>query len=276
MTVTCEIDAVPPMVTFHWRFNSSGDVVDIAESHIASQGLKSSLSYVARTELDYGTLQCWGSNPLGKQKSPCRFRVIPAERPDPPKHCSLLNDSTDSLIIRCQPGYSGGLTQMFIAEVYDADSEQLLLNITDAATPYFQLVGLEAGTSFVVNVYAINSKGASKKRVLEGYTDRDFTDKRIAQVRHHPMKNVPKEIPYAQLLGIGVGVLGSLVLFIVVSVLLLRWKKEKRQTKPPKNSFQTSLSDCRDDNPDIIPSSGKFFTALPTNLSEASIIEDLA
>ncbi|XP_047737504.1 uncharacterized protein LOC108666189 [Hyalella azteca] len=256
VTVTCEISAVPAVVTFHWRFNSSGDVVDIAESHIVSQGLKSSLSYVARTELDYGTLQCWGSNPLGRQKEPCRFRVIPAERPDPPKQCSLLNDSADSLIIRCQPGYSGGLSQMFIAEVYDADTKQLLLNITDAATPYFQLVGLEAGTSFSVNVYAINAKGASKKRVIEGYTDRDFTDKRIAQVRHHPMKNVPNEIPYAQLLGIGVGVLGSLVLFTVVAVLLLRWKKEKRQSKQlHKSSFQTSLSDCKDDNPDIIPSS---------------------
>jgi len=92
------------------------------------------------------------------------------------------------------------------------ETEHLLLNITDNANPYFQLVGLEAGTSFVVNVYAMNAKGVSKKRVLEGYTDRDFTERRIAQVRHPPMSQVPKEIPFAQLLS-RFGISESLVLF---------------------------------------------------------------
>ena len=256
VTVACHIAAVPPIVTFNWRFNSSGDVVDIAENHIASQGLKSSLSYVARTELDYGTLQCWGTNPLGRQKEPCKFRVIPAERPDPPKNCNLLNDSTDSLTIKCNSGYNGGLRQMFIAEVYDVETEHLLLNITEAATPFFQLVGLEAGTSFVVNVYAANSKGPSKKRIIEGNSDRDFTEKRIAQVRHPPMTKSRYEIPFPQLLGIGLGLLGSLVLFVVVAVLLLRLNKERRQAKTQKNPLQASLSDCREENPDVIPGTG--------------------
>lgn len=146
---------------------------------------------------------------------------------------------------------------MFVAEVYDVETKHLLLNITDAATPFFQLVGLEAGTSFVVNVYAVNSKGPSKKRVIEGYSDKDFTERRIAQVRHPPMAKIPYEIPFAQLLGIGLGLLGSLVLFIVVSVLLLRLKREKRRSKIQKNSLQASLSDCRDENPDVIPNSGE-------------------
>lgn len=30
------------------------------------------------TELDYGTLLCWGRNELGMQKAPCVFHVIPA------------------------------------------------------------------------------------------------------------------------------------------------------------------------------------------------------
>ena len=257
VTVSCQVDAVPPIVTFNWRFNSSGDVVEIADTHIASQGLRSSLSYVARTELDYGTLHCWGTNPLGRQRVPCKFRVVPAERPDPPKDCHLMNDTNDSLTIKCTPGYNGGLNQTFVAEVYDADTQHLLLNITDNVNPYFQLVGLEAGTSFVVKVYAINLKGASKKRMLEGYTDRDFTERRIAQVRHPPMSQMSQEIPFAQLLGIGLGVLGSLVLFVVVIVLLHRINNERRRHNVQKNSLQTSLSDCKDENPDVIPNSGK-------------------
>lgn len=145
---------------------------------------------------------------------------------------------------------------MFIAEVYDVETEHLLLNITEAATPFFQLVGLEAGTSFVVNVYAANSKGPSKKRIIEGNSDRDFTEKRIAQVRHPPMTKSRYEIPFPQLLGIGLGLLGSLVLFVVVAVLLLRLNKERRQAKTQKNPLQASLSDCREENPDVIPGTG--------------------
>ena len=30
------------------------------------------------TELDYGSLLCWGINELGKQEEPCVFAILPA------------------------------------------------------------------------------------------------------------------------------------------------------------------------------------------------------
>ena len=89
--MTCNLDAFPSNVSFRWRFNNSGEMVDISPDHIKTKELQSSLSYVARTDLDYGTLLCWGSNSLGTQKDPCLYRVIPAELPKPPVNCSVLN-----------------------------------------------------------------------------------------------------------------------------------------------------------------------------------------
>ncbi|KAA0203218.1 hypothetical protein HAZT_HAZT009019 [Hyalella azteca] len=34
ITVSCRLDASPPVVAFSWRFNSSGDVVDLMVSRL--------------------------------------------------------------------------------------------------------------------------------------------------------------------------------------------------------------------------------------------------
>lgn len=259
VTVTCKLDAVPPIVSFGWRFNNSGDVVDIAESHVSTKGLESSLSYIARTELDYGTLLCWGTNELGKQKKPCIFKVVPAGPPDMPVNCSLVNASSSSLHVLCFPDYDGGLGQSFVAEVYHSKSEQLRLNVTESISPNFHLTGLEPGTDFKIVVYALNSKGPSKKKVIRAETLKDTAERRTAQVRPPP----EEDIPITPLLAVGVGVAGSLLLVILVAVVILRLNKEKKRPRPKPANLQlnTPLNDPSkepdDTNPDVIPSSGK-------------------
>ena len=41
-------------------------------------GTVSIASYRPKTEMDYGTLLCWGDNELGRQSVPCVFHIIPA------------------------------------------------------------------------------------------------------------------------------------------------------------------------------------------------------
>nr|XP_045597283.1 nephrin-like [Procambarus clarkii] len=256
VSVTCRLDAVPPVVHFFWRFNSSGDVVDIAENHVATQGLQSSLSYVARTELDYGTLLCWGSNALGRQRKPCAYKVIAAGKPNPPENCNLTNQTTETLKVHCVPGYDGGLLQKFIIEAYEADSNRLLLNITENSAPDFTLRGLEPGTSYVVHVYAANERGPSEKKILTGYTIKDMAERRTAQVRPPPEELVP----ITPILAVVVGVVGSLVLVAVVAVVVVSLKKKRRpRSKNVTLPIQTSLTDTRDlddKNPDLIPANG--------------------
>ena len=260
VTVTCRLDAVPPVVTFSWRFNSSGDVVDIAENHVATHGLQSSLSYVARTELDYGTLLCWGANALGHQKKPCVYRVVPAGPPDAPDNCTLVNNTSETLHVKCLGGYNGGLDQTFVAEVYDAETRNLKLNVSEILAPDFQLTGLAPGKNFIIYLYASNIKGPSERKHIQAYTLTDVAERRTAQVRPPPEEG----FPLTPILAVLVGVAGCLVLVAIVAVIVVRLKKERRRPRP-KNvpmPLQTSIADSRDldeNNPDVIPNNGKYY-----------------
>lgn len=48
------------------------------QEHVLVEGSRSTVSYTANTELDYGTLLCWGINSVGQQRKPCVFHVFPA------------------------------------------------------------------------------------------------------------------------------------------------------------------------------------------------------
>lgn len=74
----CEVDANPPFVTFHWTFNNSGDLTVVAASQYTSIGTISQLNYTPVSDMDYGTLSCWGSNTVGNQRNPCVYQVVAA------------------------------------------------------------------------------------------------------------------------------------------------------------------------------------------------------
>ena len=209
--IDCHLTAQPAVQQFYWRFNNSNDVIDVDERHsqsgkhlssdgklissdgklISSDGNAlrsplhehvSTLKYFVRTDLDYGTLSCWGKNRIGTQSHHCLFNIVPAEIPKSPENCSFSNSSNVSLTISCNPGYDGGLKQKFIAEIYDSDSMSLVLNLTESRKPTFELLDLEPDKSFIATVYAVNSEGVSEKKILRGNTDEDFAEKHIAQV----------------------------------------------------------------------------------------------
>ena len=78
VALKCEVDANPPVVTFQWTFNNSGDLTDVPPTRYTSHGTVSHLNYTPVSDMDYGTLSCWGSNAVGHQKSPCVFQVVAA------------------------------------------------------------------------------------------------------------------------------------------------------------------------------------------------------
>ena len=161
------MDADPPEVNFRWAFNNTSENI-VVENH-ASDGLSSIATYVPRSELDYGTLFCWGRNNVGSQTEPCVFSVIPAGPPDSVKNCSVTNVTEDSIKIECNEGYDGGLAQHFIMEVRDSSIQRLRSNVTNA-WPSFTAKALAAGSTYVSVIYAANSKGRSKGVVLTAST----------------------------------------------------------------------------------------------------------
>lgn len=57
---------------------SSGDAILLPRSLFTSQGSTSILQYSPKSELDFGVVACWASNPVGNQREPCLFHVVPA------------------------------------------------------------------------------------------------------------------------------------------------------------------------------------------------------
>ncbi|XP_033228472.1 neural cell adhesion molecule 2-like [Belonocnema kinseyi] len=182
VSLVCTVDSHPAPLTFHWTFNNSGELNERPEHN-------SILNYTPATDMDYGTIACWASNQVGRQRTPCLFQVIAAGRPYVLHNCTATEMSSPidleengsksgtGLMVRCLEGYDGGLPiQSYHLEVVTDDDDNdgpIILNKTVAASPngpLFEVAGLTTGKSYKLFLYAVNSKGRSEPTVLEPVT----------------------------------------------------------------------------------------------------------
>nr|XP_040569184.1 nephrin-like [Lepeophtheirus salmonis] len=184
--ISCKVDAHPQAESFSWSFNTSSGGMNLPRNSFTNKGSGSLLSYTPQTQMDYGTVLCWAENMVGMQLLPCIYHVIPASQPDPPRNCSVVNQTHDSLEVDCEAGFSSGLKQEFHMEVFRAKSRpehQLLINIT-AKTPKLVARGLPQGQALFLRVYASNAKGRSRSSTFDGYTLK-MADKHPVVDSHH-------------------------------------------------------------------------------------------
>lgn len=77
--VECHVDAKPATTGFRWAFNGSGELLNLTSGHRSiKEGSVSVLRYTPRNHLDFGTLLCWATNPLGVQSQPCVYHFYTA------------------------------------------------------------------------------------------------------------------------------------------------------------------------------------------------------
>jgi len=80
LDIACRVEADPPAHNFRWKFNNSGETLEVAPGRFSmekSSGV-SVLRYTPTSELDYGTLSCWADNLVGTQSRPCLFQLVAA------------------------------------------------------------------------------------------------------------------------------------------------------------------------------------------------------
>ncbi|KAM7350992.1 sidestep II transmembrane protein isoform 1-T2 [Cochliomyia hominivorax] len=167
--VACEIQADPPPRTFRWKFNNSGETLDVGSERFSVNGSRSILKYTPVTDQDYGTLSCWASNEVGTQNQPCLFQVVLAALPNAVSNCTIFNRTELSVDIQCIPGYDGGLPQIFVLEIYSTRTGITRFNVTNPEEPQFSLENLDSLTSLMtqennslkLRIYAFNQKGRS-------------------------------------------------------------------------------------------------------------------
>ncbi|XP_054168583.1 synaptogenesis protein syg-2-like [Oppia nitens] len=215
--VECEVDADPSDVEFHWAFNNSAnDNPDMIS--FVSEGKKSYATYIPRVDLDYGRLYCWAQNSAGKQREPCVFFVIEAGPPTPPDNCSLTNITAHEVTIECLPGYSGGLDQIFYLEVFSANPNRLLVNLSSTEYPFFIAKGLPAGYAFRLIVYSSNTKGKSKGVTITGNT----------LVAAHWQSDNTEDLEISPLLTVLMIVVGALIVLAIIIIMIMKIKSEEQ------------------------------------------------
>lgn len=267
--ILCELDANPQdNIHFTWKFNNTAEVIDIPAAHFTMDRSRSTATYTPMTELDYGTLLCWGRNDIGVQKAPCVFHVIPAGKPDSLQNCTILNQTVESLHVECTDGFDGGLPQEFVMEVYDAATQNLVTNVT-SRVPMFTVNGLESGLGFDISLYAANAKGHSNPVALHAFTSK-AAEKHTAAT--------PAILHITPILGVLIGVVTALVLVAVIIVVVMRLRGhgdddvkeredgsgnsgrrgtppgvDKASSMPLSKDTDESIDSMDEKNPDVIP-----------------------
>ena len=106
--------------------------------------------------------------------------ALRADKPDPLSNCSVSHQSSESLQIACSEGFSGGLPQNFLLEIFEATTAaaaaaaaatarptppEIKTNQT-SMKPVFIVRGLSADTAYLAHVTAVNAKGRSEPLVV--------------------------------------------------------------------------------------------------------------
>ncbi|XP_050705095.1 nephrin-like, partial [Eriocheir sinensis] len=170
VNVSCHVKASPPQVKYSWIFNNSLSSQRLPGEQVlsATEG-GSVVEFVAGSHQDYGTLQCWAQNSVGKMSRPCLYHVVPASRPERPTSCAVVNKTYDALVVTCAAGFDGGLRQSFFARVYEAVTGRGQVNMS-APQPRFTLEGLTPKLDYMIWVSARNALGHSPAVRLEAFT----------------------------------------------------------------------------------------------------------
>ncbi|KAF6215888.1 hypothetical protein GE061_000223 [Apolygus lucorum] len=257
LDIPCHVDADPPARSFRWKFNNSGETLDVGSERFSSNGTFSVLRYTPVADLDYGTLSCWAENNIAVQSVPCLFQVVAAGKPYPVRNCTVGNETASSVVVWCLPGSDGGLPQIFLLEIYVGGSSSPRVNFTATDSPYFYLTDLEAEIPIRLIVYSVNSKGRSSPVVLDDFTLKD------------PQKRTGEntEVGTPPLLGVAGGAAVTFLLVIVIFVAKVRMSSRSESTiaakkpPPPHISIKVAGKESDEKDPDIIPAKfGESFT----------------
>ncbi|KFM81264.1 hypothetical protein X975_10081, partial [Stegodyphus mimosarum] len=150
-------------------------------------------------------------------------------------------------MVRCQEGYDGGLQQSFMLETYDTEHVIMLNNMTNP-TPIFNVYDLTPGTSFVIAIYAFNSKGRSEPKILRAST--------LATPESLTQRDDPWQATFSPVLIVLICVVVVLVLVTITIVIVVksrnRTENEKDRQKHGNDKSTTPLRQDTDDRREIM------------------------
>lgn len=114
-----------------------------------------------------------------------------AGKPQSVHNCTVRNNTDGAVDVQCEPGYDGGLQQVFVLEVFaenldsQVDGEALYRNMTDRTSPRFSLGKVALGVLYTARMYAANAKGKSTAVTLPRFSF-PSSENQMGEYHHHP------------------------------------------------------------------------------------------
>ena len=218
-------------------------------------GSVSTVDYIPRTPLDYGSLLCWASNEVGVQSKPCVFHLSPARPPASVSLCSVSHEAMTSVRLRCESEDRGRETVTFLLEVWRTGGQEDVIRNLTSVTGDWSLDGLEPGQEYGLSVRTRNSAGVSPR-----YNTTFLTyESELAQSRVHIDSTEPGTgFVITPILGALIGV-GVALSFVTVTILIVVCCKVNRPGNRRGKDYMDKagvLSEGESEQltPDLIPS----------------------
>lgn len=252
----CSMDAeADGPIDFYWSLNTSNDHVDIPRSQYYSNERKSVLTFTPKTAMDFGTIVCASSNPVGRTEKPCVFHIHEEGKPKGLRNCSTINQTFESLSILCTKSRTNSENQRYILEVFNSNNNVMVVNIS-TNQPVFHVQGLSAGTEYYVDIYSINDNGVSEHTIFETFTLQP-AEKQLAATTTDLAKGNPMRL--LSIVAVLVTIVLLLIILAVIVIIVLRGRAVSAfqvfHGKMNANTTANSLKQKEDEHnsPDLIP-----------------------
>lgn len=160
--------------------------------------------------------------------------------PEPVHNCSVwhnVSSAAGEVVVSCEAGWSGGLTQKFTLEVREMKTTEgrphvgpVVASLESHTDPHFTVTGLAPGTEYQLAVGADNSQGAAPPTLLLHHTPIDVAEKRTSATAAESMGGISQAM-MAVVLAVVTGTVGSLIICSLVVVLVIRRRLRRGQER---------------------------------------------
>lgn len=155
-----------PTVTFKWK-KEGVDIVADAEKYEIEEKVTDNINYENILLIkdvvkeDYGVYECIVTNDKGEDRFAVNFDDT--TKPDPPDGLEFVNATHNSITLKWEPGFDGGLPQGFRVRYKPVSTSNgyIQVDVQPADSTVYTVRGLALGTEYELTVMAYNDLGGS-------------------------------------------------------------------------------------------------------------------
>ncbi|CAG9783702.1 unnamed protein product [Diatraea saccharalis] len=167
LNITCNVNGNPTPSTYRWVLANSSVTINTLQT-VAQETLETdepTLLYQRPSGVPYSTVFCWGLNGVpssGLSHTPCVYLITDETIPRPPYNCVATRNAVKDIIVSCEKGYDGGLSQKFnFAVISSTDNKKSVVSISNIEPKFLIHEPSEETYKFVIT--AQNDKGESSE-----------------------------------------------------------------------------------------------------------------